>query len=81
MIKNKPLCAVHSLPFASIFLAVSMWMPVSAYAANNDALLPDMNATTSLKAPVPLRTLNMKSAVKRAVAWHPIVTGARERTN
>lgn len=76
MITNK-----HSLPFAHVFLAVSMLLPFSIQAANNDALLPDMNATTSLKAPAALTTLNMSSAVRRAVAWNPIVTGARERTN
>ncbi|WP_205340796.1 TolC family outer membrane protein [Denitrificimonas caeni] len=74
-----------SLPFVkskfSLFLAITVLLPLSISAAPSDALLPDMNATTSLKAPMQLRNLDMNAAVKRAIEWHPMVTGARERTN
>ena len=47
----------------------------------SDALLPDMGATTTLKAPMALKQLDMSQAVKRAVEWNPMVTGATERVN
>ena len=72
-----------SLPFLhskrSLLLAISLLLPLTVSAAPSDALLPDMNATTSLKAPIQLRNLDMSAAVKRAIEWHPMVTGARER--
>lgn len=74
-----------SLPFLhskrSLLLAISLLLPLTVSAAPSDALLPDMNATTSLKAPIQLRNLDMSAAVKRAIEWHPMVTGAREREN
>ena len=74
-----------SLPFVHskrcLFLAISLLLPLSISAAPSDALLPDMNATTTLKAPIQLRNIDMSTAVKRAVEWHPMVVGAQARTN
>ena len=70
---------VHSK--RSLFLAIYLLLPLSVSAAQSDALLPDMNAVTSLKEPIQLHSVDMSTAVKRAIAWHPMVTGARERTN
>lgn len=65
-----------------IFLLVaSLLLPLSFSAAASDALLPDMGATTTLKAPMILTQLDMNQAVRRAVEWNPMVTGATERVN
>ena len=65
----------------SFLLAASLLLPLSFNAAASDALLPDMGATTTLKAPMALKQLDMSQAVKRAVEWNPMVTGATERVN
>lgn len=80
--KSNQFCTKKSLSFTPFLLATTLLLPWSIHAANNNALLPDMHATTSgLQTAVPLTRLNMNEAVKRAVEWHPMVIGARERTN
>lgn len=81
-----PMCLINpSLPLVRFkpvfFLACSFLLPLSSTAAPSEALLPDMKATTSLKAPVSLQYLDMSQAVKRAIEWNPMVTGATERSN
>lgn len=65
----------------TFLLAASLLLPLSFNAAASDALLPDMGATTTLKAPITLKQLDMSQAVKRAVEWNPMVTGVTERVN
>lgn len=65
----------------SFLLAAFVLLPFSVNSAPSDALLPDMNAALTLKAPLTLRQLDMSQAVKRAIEWHPMITGATERSN
>lgn len=62
-------------------LLATLFLPYSVNAAVSDALLPDMSATATLKAPLALDRLDISQAVKRAVEWNPMVTGATERLN
>lgn len=65
----------------TFLLATSLLLPLSLNTAASDALLPDMAATTTFKAPMAFKQLDMSQAVKRAVEWNPMVTGATERVN
>lgn len=65
----------------SFLLAASFLFPLTVSAAPSDALLPDMYATTTLKAPIALPRVDMSQAVKRAIEWNPMITGATERLN
>ncbi|MDY7219981.1 TolC family outer membrane protein [Denitrificimonas sp. JX-1] len=67
---------------SSAILAFSLLLPVGLHASPNNGLLPDMAVTSStLKAPLALRRLDMKQAVQRAIEWHPMVAGAVERSS
>lgn len=77
---TKPLLQFVQLK-PSFLLATALLLPFSVSAAPSDALLPDMNATSTLKAPLAIQQLDMSQAVKRAIEWNPMITGATERTN
>lgn len=77
---TKPLLQFVQLK-PSVLLAASFLLPFTASAVPSDALLPDINAAITLTAPLDLKNLDMSEAVKRAVEWNPIVTGAVERLN
>lgn len=62
-------------------LAVAFFLPFTASAAPTNTLFPGMDTATGLKATIDLQQLNMSQAVKRAVEWNPVVTGANERLN
>lgn len=77
---NKPLFSLIQLN-SSFLLTASLLLPLSVSAAPSDALLPDIYAMTNFKTPLSVKHLDMSQAVRRAVEWHPMVTGAVERLN
>ena len=68
---TQPLFFIDQLK-RSFLLAASLLLPLSFNAAASDALLPDMGATTTLKAPMALKQLDMSQALKRAVELNPM---------